>query len=57
MTDVPTAPEVKDASESPRVNPYSMGQCPPKQEAYVTVDTLKNFMTTITDTIIHQVTE
>jgi len=50
--DILVALEVQDASESSRVNPHSVEQHPPTREAYVTMDVLKNFMTTITDTIL-----
>jgi len=52
MADDPVAPEVQDASESSRANPHSVGQRPPQREVYVTTDALKNFMTTMTDTIL-----
>ena len=51
-TDALVAAEVQDASESSRANPRSVGQWPPEREAYITVDALKNFMTTMTDTIL-----
>ncbi|KAJ8432819.1 hypothetical protein Cgig2_026149 [Carnegiea gigantea] len=35
--------------------PRSPSQRPPEREAFVTVDALKNFMSTMTDTIMHQV--
>lgn len=57
VTDAPMAPEVEDASESSRPNPCSISQQPPEQKVYVTVDALKNFITTMIDTILQQVTE
>jgi len=57
MTDAPATLEVQDDSESSWANPHSVGQRPPKWEAYVTVDALKNFMTTMSDTFLQQVTE
>ncbi|KAJ8432837.1 hypothetical protein Cgig2_017050 [Carnegiea gigantea] len=57
VTDAPVAPEVEDAPESLRANPCSVIQRPPEQKADVTVDALKNFITTMTDTILQQVTE
>ena len=57
MTDTSTTPKVQDASVSLWENHCSIGQCPPELEAYVTVDILKNFMTTTTDIILQQVTK
>lgn len=57
MTDTSATPEVRDASESSRENQCLVGQRPPELEAYVMVETLKNFMTTMTDTILQQVTK
>ena len=57
MTDAPAAPEMQDASESSQANPRSIGQRPPEREACIKVGALKNFMTTMTDTILQQVTE
>ena len=51
------SPKVQDISESSQANPRFDGQCPPEQEAYVTVDVLKNLMSTMTDTILQQLTE
>jgi len=45
------APEVQDASDSSQANPWSASPHPSKREAYVTVDTLKNFMSDMTETI------
>ena len=45
-----TPPEVQDASESLWANPQSASLPLPEREAYVTVDALKNFMSTMTDT-------
>jgi len=53
----PSTPEVQDASEGSWANPHSVRPRQPKWEAYVTVDTLKNLMSTITVTIMQQVTE
>ena len=49
--------EVQDASESSWANPRSASPPLPEREAYVTVDALKNFMSTMTDTITRQVSE
>ena len=57
MTEVPVAPEVQDPLESFGAKPRSVGSRQPKQEAYLTVDALKKLMSTMTDTIIQQVTE
>jgi len=57
MTEDPVPPELQDASKSSQSNPRSVGQRPPKREAYVTVNALKNLMSTMTDTILQQVTE
>jgi len=51
----PIPPEVVDASESSRADPRPVDQPPARQEAYVTVDALNNFMSTMTDAIIQQV--
>ena len=48
------APEVQDTLESSTANPGLVDQWPPEQEAYVIVDVLKNFMTTINETILQQ---
>jgi len=56
MNDVPAAPKVDDASESSQHSP-STWQRPPEWEAYIIVDVLKNFMATMTDTILQQVIE
>ena len=55
--DVSVPPKVQDTSESSRENPGSPSQHPPEWEAYVMVDALKNFMSTMTDIIMHQVSE
>ena len=52
-----TPPGVRDTSESSLVNPRSTSPHHPQQEAYVTVDALKNFMSTMTDTIMRQVSK
>jgi len=57
MTDALAAPKVQDASENSPVDHRSISQRPPKREAYVTMDALKNFITTMTDTILKQVTK
>jgi len=46
-----------DASESSRADPRPLDQHPARQEAYVTVDALKNLMSTMTDVIMQQVSE
>ncbi|KAJ8450745.1 hypothetical protein Cgig2_021217 [Carnegiea gigantea] len=57
MTDAPVASKVQDALESSWANPRSVRQRLPEREAYVTVHALKNFMTTMTDTILQHLTE
>ena len=52
-----TPPEVQNASESSRANPQSASLRPPKREAYITVDTLKNFMSVMTKSVTRQVLE
>ena len=50
-------PEVQDASESSQENPRSASLHSPEGKAYVTVDTLKTFMSVMTETITQQVSE
>ncbi|KAJ8426727.1 hypothetical protein Cgig2_011548 [Carnegiea gigantea] len=57
MSEAPIPPEVQDTSGSSQANPHSAGQSPPEREAYVTVDTLKNLLSNISDTTIQQATE
>jgi len=52
MVDVLKAHKVHDASKSLRGTPQSVEQWPLEKEAYVTVDALKNFMTTMTDIML-----
>ena len=49
--------EAEDTSESSQDDPRLVGPPPAGREAYVTVDALKNFMSTMTDTIMQQVSE
>jgi len=55
--EAPTPLEVQGASKSFRADPRSVGQHLTKREAYVMVDGLKNFMSTVTDTFMQQVSE
>jgi len=55
--EVPAPPKAEDASESSREDPRSIGQYPAGREAYVMVDALKNFMSTMTNTLMQQVLE
>jgi len=52
MVVIPATLVVGYASESSRANPPRSGSAPPEWKAYVTMDTLKNLMTTMTDTIL-----
>ena len=52
VTEVPAPPEAADASESSRADLLPVDQCLDRREAYVTVDALKNFMSTMTEAII-----
>jgi len=54
---LPKAYEVQDASKSSRAIPHSVRQQLPEREAYITIDALKNFMTTIVDILLQQVAE
>ena len=56
-TEAPTPPETHDSSKSCRADPCSIGQHPSKREGYVTVDAIKNSMSTMTNTIMQQVSE
>jgi len=56
-TEASIPPEAQDASENSKANPRSVGPHQLEQEAYVTVDAFKNFMSTMTDTIMQPVTE
>jgi len=47
-------PEVQDASESSRANPWPASLNPREREAYITVDTLKNFISVMIETITRQ---
>ena len=49
--------EAVDAVESSRANPSPVDQPPVRHEAYVTVHALKNFISTMTDAIMQQVSE
>jgi len=49
--------EVQDASQSLQANPWSASPRPLERETYVTVDTLKNFMSVMTETITRQVSQ
>jgi len=42
-------PKVHDASESLQANPQAVSPSPHEREPYITVDTLKNFMSTMMD--------
>ena len=57
MTEVLVPPKVQDASESSRANLRSVEQRPLEREAYPTMDVLKTLMSTMTDTILQQITE
>ncbi|KAJ8437735.1 hypothetical protein Cgig2_001082 [Carnegiea gigantea] len=57
MVDVSEAHEVQDGSESSRATPHSVEKPPPKKEAYVAINALKNFMTTMIDALLQQVAE
>jgi len=57
ITEASIPPEAMDASESSRVDPRQVVQPPARQEAFVMVDALKNFMFTMTDVIMQQVSE
>ena len=48
---------VEDVLESSQMNLRSVGQCPLEREAYFRVDAFKNFMTSMTNNILRQVTE
>ena len=50
-------PEVQEALESSRVSRRAANPPTPEREAYVTVGTLKNFVSTMTDAITRQVSE
>jgi len=56
-TEAKALPEAQDASESSRANSRLIDQRPSEREAYVTVDALKNSMSTMTNTIVQQVSE
>jgi len=57
ITEAPIPPKAMDASESSRADPGLVDQPSVRSEAYVTVDALKNFMLTMTDVIMQQVSE
>ena len=57
VTEALATPEAQDASESSWATPRSVGQCPSEREAYLTLDALKNIVSTMTDTIMQQVSE
>ena len=50
-------PEAENASKSPRDDPRSVGLPSAGWEAYIMVDALKNFMSTMTDTIMQQISK
>ncbi|KAJ8439079.1 hypothetical protein Cgig2_009222 [Carnegiea gigantea] len=52
ITDVLAAHEVQDALKSSRASSHSIGQSLPEREAYIAMDAPKNFMTTMTNTIL-----
>ena len=49
--------EATNVSGSSQADPRPVDQNPPKQEAYVMVHALKNFMSTMADAIIQQVSK
>jgi len=54
----PLAPsEVVDASESSRADPWLVNQHSARKEAYITMEALKKFMSTMKDAIMQQVSE
>ena len=53
----PVPPEVQDALESSWANPRADRLFPPEREVFVTMDALKNFLTTMMDAISRQVSE
>jgi len=57
VVEAPAPHEVVDVSESSRAYLDPVDQPSVRQEAYVTVDALKNFMSTMTDTTTRQVSE
>jgi len=57
VMEAPVPPEAADASESSRADPRPIDQHLARQEAYVTVDALKNFMSTMTDAMMQQVSD
>ena len=50
----PDTPEVQGTSKSSYANPCLVGQHPAELEAYITVVPLKNFTSTMANTIMHK---
>lgn len=57
VTEASIPPEVVDASKISQADPGPVDRPPVRPEAYVTVDALKNFVSTLTDVIMQQASE